>query len=376
MSTDVSDTPALSPSVLHHTLGALLLGTNFGLIIYGVTLFQAYRYFCLYPRDSYVLKALVALVLMMDAVTSAFGIYACYYTMVDNFLRAEVLLYSPWSIKVCLVFFVPGVGLAMVSCQSFFAWRVWRVAPKLRFLVVVAGALSIGELGKAIHTWGDFCVFAIRLHADMRGVIVMPDHSPGIPPWGHSGSPTYSYAHSYPHSQPYGVQKVRNSSGGGRRRTALNQDLRMDSKIHTLIVYAFNTGLLTGLCNLFFVVFAFTIPETLFPVAAGFIGFKMYATTLLAALNMRQTTACRCSMTTPSVNLVFGHEDGGRAPACAGTVSGPSGTRVGSGCQWELEACRDGTVPIARALMSKPREEESPASIISTKVAGSFAVEG
>ncbi|KAI0655875.1 hypothetical protein C8Q70DRAFT_401439 [Cubamyces menziesii] len=248
MSTDVSDTPALSPSVLHHTLGALLLGTNFGLIIYGVTLFQAYRYFCLYPRDSYVLKALVALVLMMDAVTSAFGIYACYYTMVDNFLRAEVLLYSPWSIK---VYPVCG-GLAMVSCQSFFAWRVWRVAPKLRFLVVVAGALSIGELVVLIAS--TVCVFAIRLHADMRGVI----RTIAL------GSLLGVTADLLLTAML--IVTLTRSRTGFRR---------MDSKIHTLIVYAFNTGLLTGLCNLFFVVFAFTIPETLFPVAAGFIGFKI-----------------------------------------------------------------------------------------------------
>ncbi|KAI0326368.1 hypothetical protein GY45DRAFT_1328988 [Cubamyces sp. BRFM 1775] len=349
MSTALPDSPGLP--ALHRTLGALLLGTTFGLIIYGVTLLQAYRYFRLYPRDPYVLKALVVLVLMMDTTTSAFGIYTCYYTMVVNFLRAEVLLYSTWSID---VYPVCG-GLAMVSCQSFFAWRVWRVAPKLRPLVVVAGGLSIAEL--AVLTASTIHIFAIPLLADMRGAM-------RIMALGSLLGVTADLLLT-------ALLIVTLT----RSRTGFN---KMDSKIRTIIMYSFNTGLLTGLCNLFFVVSAFTMPETLYPVAAAFIGFKMYATTLLAALNVRQSSACRCGVTTPSVNLVFG-SGCDRAPAHTGTVSMMSGTRVGS-CQWEaaeqLEASRDEMTPIA--LMSKPKPSEEVASTpnTSTKVTGSFAVEG
>ncbi|OJT15861.1 hypothetical protein TRAPUB_1513 [Trametes pubescens] len=58
------DPLALLPKVpaLDNTFGAVLLGTFVGLILYGLTLHQSYRYLRLYPNDSRALKCLVAFV--------------------------------------------------------------------------------------------------------------------------------------------------------------------------------------------------------------------------------------------------------------------------------------------------------------------------
>ncbi|KAI0655878.1 hypothetical protein C8Q70DRAFT_401916 [Cubamyces menziesii] len=69
--TTASESPTMSTAFklplelpsLDSTLGAMLLGMFIGLIIYGVTLNQAYQYFRRYPQDSLILKTLVLVVL-------------------------------------------------------------------------------------------------------------------------------------------------------------------------------------------------------------------------------------------------------------------------------------------------------------------------
>ncbi|KAH9895559.1 hypothetical protein C8Q73DRAFT_611340, partial [Cubamyces lactineus] len=47
---------------LDNTYGALLLGTSFGLMLYGLTIHQTFRYTRLYPKDKLWLKILVRIV--------------------------------------------------------------------------------------------------------------------------------------------------------------------------------------------------------------------------------------------------------------------------------------------------------------------------
>ncbi|KAI0326367.1 hypothetical protein GY45DRAFT_1339483 [Cubamyces sp. BRFM 1775] len=90
---------------LDDTLGALLLGTCISLI----------------THDQ------VALVL----------VYTCYTGLIKGYSQPDILLYTSQLTNV-----------RSYPSLSFFAWRVWRVAPKLRVIVVIAGALCMGELSK------------------------------------------------------------------------------------------------------------------------------------------------------------------------------------------------------------------------------------
>ncbi|KAI1790243.1 hypothetical protein LXA43DRAFT_1149115 [Ganoderma leucocontextum] len=80
----------LNPPPLDDTYGALFLGTVFGLMVYGLTVHQVYRYYRLYPNDPLVLKLLAI------------------------------------------------SGLATLLSQGFYAGRVWFVAPQHRWIVGLA----------------------------------------------------------------------------------------------------------------------------------------------------------------------------------------------------------------------------------------------
>ncbi|KAJ8453631.1 hypothetical protein ONZ51_g13491 [Trametes cubensis] len=56
----MSTTPSSAPD---DTLGAILVGTFISLVIYGITLHQAYEYFRRYPQDTLLLKVLVRVAL-------------------------------------------------------------------------------------------------------------------------------------------------------------------------------------------------------------------------------------------------------------------------------------------------------------------------
>ncbi|KAJ2985400.1 hypothetical protein NUW54_g10164 [Trametes sanguinea] len=68
---------------------------------------------------------------------------------------------------------------------------------------------------------------------------------------------------------------------------------RTDSMISRMILYSVNTGLLTGIFNLLTMVNSYTETTNLIWVGFGITGAKFYGTTLLAALNSRQSLAER-----------------------------------------------------------------------------------
>ncbi|KAI0653746.1 hypothetical protein C8Q70DRAFT_1059060 [Cubamyces menziesii] len=105
----------------------------------------------------------------------------------------------------------------------------------------------------------------------------------------------------------------------------------MDSKIDIMILYSVNTGLITGIINLIFVVFAFSKPSTMLEVATGFVAVKMYAMTLLVALNSRQFIASRDGDNIPGTHIVFG-SGGSQTPSLLLAVSAPQ-SRLSSGWQ-------------------------------------------
>ncbi|KAH9848471.1 hypothetical protein C2E23DRAFT_889121 [Lenzites betulinus] len=63
---------------------------------------------------------------------------------------------------------------------------------------------------------------------------------------------------------------------------------RTDSVIDLLIIYAVNTGLLTGIFSVCSFIFVLTSPKNLIYSAFNIIAAKMYANSLLAVLNSRK----------------------------------------------------------------------------------------
>ncbi|KAI0763295.1 hypothetical protein BD413DRAFT_583347 [Trametes elegans] len=127
---------------LDSTIGAVLLGTFFGLILYGFGLHQTYRYARLYPNDSWFIKSLVVVIAILESLHSSMNIHTCYYYLVTNYFNPVVLpKRGPWSIS-----FLPACASAiMVVSQVFFARRVYLIGPRYRFVVALAVFCLVGE---------------------------------------------------------------------------------------------------------------------------------------------------------------------------------------------------------------------------------------
>ncbi|KAI0706323.1 hypothetical protein C8Q76DRAFT_749192 [Earliella scabrosa] len=97
---------------------------------------------------------------------------------------------------------------------------------------------------------------------------------------------------------------------------------RTDSMLDVMIMYSMNTGLLTGVFNLLSLLFAFIRPADLIYIGIGIPGTKMYANTLLAALNSRHSLKAKCTgpllETSP---FGFSIQPDSRRDASAGPVS-------------------------------------------------------
>ncbi|EJF63195.1 hypothetical protein DICSQDRAFT_168076 [Dichomitus squalens LYAD-421 SS1] len=159
---------------IDNTFGALLIGNYIGLVMYGTTAYQAYKYFQTYPKDTARLKCLVGS-RASGAVTSGENIrpYSSfvlrvykspsYFYLVTNYFNPSALLAGSWSailmgVVMCIIIFV---------AQVFYVRRIYLCEPQLslfvtiphhssppvnpnyRGLVVVLVVLLLGEVGAA-----------------------------------------------------------------------------------------------------------------------------------------------------------------------------------------------------------------------------------
>ncbi|KAI0653727.1 hypothetical protein C8Q70DRAFT_1059044 [Cubamyces menziesii] len=258
---------------LDNTFGAIQLGTFVGLIVYGITLHQYYRYIRSYPGDSRVLKCLVFVVVLLETWTTVLSMHTCYYYLTTNYFHPEVLENGVWSLNLLPV----SSAVVMLAAQSFFARRVWILGRGFRPLVIVVSMLCVAEFAASTeaftqysfakfshYTWLVSTGFTLAMAADWVLMFVL----------------IYIL-----HSNRTGFQST-------------------DSMIDLMILYTVNTGVLTGIVDLLSVIFAFYAPRHLIYIALGIVGKKLYATTLLAALNSRNSLKTHGHQKSPYGNSI------------------------------------------------------------------------
>ncbi|KAJ8473038.1 hypothetical protein ONZ51_g8118 [Trametes cubensis] len=252
---------------LDNTFGALLIGTFVGLIQYGWTAHQCYRYYRMYSADTWILKTLVTAVLVLETFHSVLCMHICYYYLTTNYFNPLALQKGVWSINLLGVI----TGAVIITSQSFFLRRVYLIGRKFRPLVAFAALLLIGELG-----------FSTAVTID-------------------------TFLHPSLHTSD---QAWMNSAGVGmavladtiltaalifslhRSRTGIQ---RTDSIIDLLIMYAINTGLVTGIMNMLSFVFALAMPNNLIYAGIVIVATKLYANSMMAVLNSRRSLATQGS---------------------------------------------------------------------------------
>ncbi|RDX44046.1 hypothetical protein OH76DRAFT_1487471 [Lentinus brumalis] len=128
------------------TFGALLLGTFSGTILYGLGLHQLYRYFQLYPKDLIFVRSVVILTMIFETLHTVLTLHVCYFYLVDNYLCPGRLQQTVWSINLLAI----TTGMTMSASQMFFARRLYKVGPGYRKVVFLAIAFLVGEFVFAV----------------------------------------------------------------------------------------------------------------------------------------------------------------------------------------------------------------------------------
>ncbi|TFK91554.1 hypothetical protein K466DRAFT_309112 [Polyporus arcularius HHB13444] len=260
MSTSVNPlVPLLILPAVPSTYGALLIGIFFALMLHGFSLHQGYHYLRTYVRDHVYLKCYVILILLVDTFHSVDLMVICYGGLVSDFFKPEKLFDATW-------YLLPGLtGLEIVLCQGFFAYRVYKIHHQYRYMIAatiipimlamlgfsVAAAVKAFQTSNWIEfvkdTWLISAALCVALGLDTVLTIIL-------------------------------IVALR------RRRTAFHST---NSKLDALIAYAICTGLMTDVFNILAFAFSKSSPTDMRYSALVLVVVKVYANSVLAALNLR-----------------------------------------------------------------------------------------
>ncbi|KAH9888099.1 hypothetical protein C8Q73DRAFT_794515 [Cubamyces lactineus] len=144
---DSMDSFSVPPEVpsLETRFGAFLLATFMGLMLYGLTLHQSYRYFRLFSADIRLLKAIVLLTVITETTHILLCTHICYFYLVTNFFNPTVLLKGVWSFQVLPI----ATTLVISLSQGFFTLELRihsRASHKRGKGLIAARTISRGEL--------------------------------------------------------------------------------------------------------------------------------------------------------------------------------------------------------------------------------------
>ncbi|KAI0773046.1 hypothetical protein BD413DRAFT_611970 [Trametes elegans] len=256
------------PQLLHvpsldSTIGAVLVGTVVGVMLYGLTVHQTYRYFKLYPADRLLLKVLVATILVFETVHTVLWIIVVYHYTISEAFNLPGVLLGHWAVRTTFMI----TSFAVLVCQIFYVCRVYLIGFQYRWLAVPAvismlSGFSFGMAGGVeaflyAHYITDFQHFSWMV------------------------SIAYGFAVLTDVILTSALVFVLHRSRTGFKRT--------DSMIDVLIIYTINTGLLTSVVSILAFVFALILPGNLIYAAITIVGSKLYANSVLAVLNSRRS---------------------------------------------------------------------------------------
>ncbi|KAI9058005.1 hypothetical protein FKP32DRAFT_1762002 [Trametes sanguinea] len=247
---------------LNNTFGAFLLGTFIGLMLYGLTLHQTYRYYRLFPGDLKIIQAFVIAALILETIHTVLCMHICYYYLVLNYAKPLALLDGVWSIRILPV----PTALVILVSECFFTRRVYLIGSKYtKAIVAITPVLMVVFMGFAAAACAE--AFIRPTFAGFDGVAWMT-------------SAGFGAAVAIDALLAATLVITLHKSRTGFKRT--------DSLIDLLIIYTINTGLVTGVFGVLSFIFALIWPNSLIWSACNLVATKTYATSLLAVLNSRK----------------------------------------------------------------------------------------
>ncbi|KAI0353671.1 hypothetical protein OH77DRAFT_1522241 [Trametes cingulata] len=263
---------------IDETFGAFLIGTLVGVMLYGMTVHQTYQYFRTYPEDEHTKRLLVTALFVLETFHIMLCSHVCYVYLIGNYNYPPALKQGNWSLD--LLTLVSGV--IIILSQSYFARRVYLLGGgSFRLLVLLTCLLLIGELGFFTAATVQAFEFPAFTHFQSSTWLIS------------AGAAMAACADIL----LAGVLVV------VLRRNAVGMK-RLGTVIEILILYTISTGLLTSLVDLLSLVFSLFWPSNLIYTAFGIVSTKLYANSLLAALNARKHLAERAITAIPCNTLI------------------------------------------------------------------------
>ncbi|KAI0648832.1 hypothetical protein C8Q79DRAFT_1007414 [Trametes meyenii] len=294
--------PVVAMASLSSTYGAIFIGMCISIALYGFNFHQIYRYYRLYPKDSVSLKSLVFVILIVEAVNSVMPIHLCYDQLVTHYFDPLSLTEDRWSLRLL----APLGAITIIVCQGFYIRRVYLIGPQWQYRVLVALAvvLLITEIGfMVLMTTKAFQGHYIYDFKKLTWTV----------------SVTFGLAVSIDTIVTGTLITVLLRSRTGFKKT--------DSLIQSLVVYTFNSGLVTSISSTLAFIFALVEPDGFAYVTLGaIVAPKLYGTSVLAVLNARKFLADRAmdGFTTDSLHFNNG---GNLAPGDTSGMLGQRSTR-------------------------------------------------
>ncbi|KAF8232772.1 hypothetical protein L208DRAFT_1396836 [Tricholoma matsutake] len=247
------------------TYGSILLGASFAYGLTGCLCLQCASYFKLYSEDRYMIKILVTVVLVLDLTHTSFICASLFHYFLTHFGDRDMIGQIPWSIAFTVV--VTAIQTFIAHC--FFAHRIlkasrgnWYITGPiicLAFGRLLAASVSTAEMLR-VHTYSAFIqkypgwIFTLGLSLSSGTEII-------ITGW-----------------QLYFLRNLRGLTGSNL----------MIQAIDLLIRYTLETGALTCIATTVSLICWLSMPKNLVFLGLHFIIAKLYANSLLAALNTRR----------------------------------------------------------------------------------------
>ncbi|KAJ6575736.1 hypothetical protein DFH09DRAFT_377945 [Mycena vulgaris] len=247
---------------LGNTLGAVFLGVVISCILFGVSTLQVYNYYHYYPHDGLLHKLSVRIFRLLDLTHLSLTVYSTYHYGVLGFGNIDGLQEVIWAIKLHTAINV----VIILMVQSLYAYRVWLL-----------GGYHHGVLG--------YLVAAVVLGGFGIG-IVLAYETYSINVWSEAADISWAIQSSFAASTAIDV--VISVAMCYYLRKSKGTELRLNSRISTLMQYTLSSGVFTSACSLACLFTFILMPNNLVFLALTYLLTRLYVNSFAAMLNARQ----------------------------------------------------------------------------------------
>jgi hypothetical protein len=250
------------------------IGFAIATTLYGITVLQAYLYYRNYPSDHWGLKITVALLWVLDTLSTIFVAHSLYTYFVLNFGKSPTVdLINPWSFTsekflVTLITFV---------AQIFYTRTIWKISGN-KILSGSVGILAVVTFALGIVTTVHLFQNPLATAISARSFQILSGLVQGLAAFNDVLITVCLCIWLY---------RKKKGAGGWE----VGQTFGTEKIVDTLILYAVSRGVLTAVTQFLFLTLNLSLPHATYWMPFHQAVGKLYVNSVLATLNVRSTFA-------------------------------------------------------------------------------------